>query len=379
MEWIKRMHLKKALFVIAFFNSMGALILSVLSFWGCMELRTAIVPQGVALKVGQDSVTRFKVPQITQAAENIAELLSVLQLVLPIFFYTCAMLFTASMFYHIKLKKPLETLTEGASRIIKNDLDFTMEAVTKDSLDELERLCSAFETMRRALLENNRELWRHAEERKRLNAAFSHNLRNPITVLKGSVKLARTAAGTEQMDSHLSRMESYTHRIERYVETMSSIQKLEELPVERTAVQWDPLMGELKSMIDFAGADSGIQIRFYADETDGMIWIDSSVLFQIAENLVLNAMRFAVRHVEVSCRTDGHVLELTVMDDGCGFSAAILKNGIRPFQKGNEDAGHFGMGLYACSLLCQRHGGAVTISNNENGAVVAAVLKIQKP
>lgn len=46
-------------------------------------------------------------------------------------------------------------------------------------------LCASFEEMRRALWENNRVMWRQMEERKRLNAAFAHDLRTPLTVLRG--------------------------------------------------------------------------------------------------------------------------------------------------------------------------------------------------
>ena len=56
--------------------------------------------------------------------------------------------------------------------------------------------CAAFETMREELLLTNQELWRQAEERRRLNAAFAHDLRNPVTVLKGTVKQLRQGGGT---------------------------------------------------------------------------------------------------------------------------------------------------------------------------------------
>ncbi len=46
-------------------------------------------------------------------------------------------------------------------------------------------LCMAFDEMRQTLYENNREMWRSLEERKRLNSAFSHDLRTPLTVLRG--------------------------------------------------------------------------------------------------------------------------------------------------------------------------------------------------
>lgn len=69
-----------------------------------------------------------------------------------------------------------------------SDLDFSMEA---SGGDELGALCGAFEAMRAQLLENNQALWRQSEERRRLNAAFSHDLRNPLAVLQGTVQLLR--------------------------------------------------------------------------------------------------------------------------------------------------------------------------------------------
>ena len=205
-------------------------------------------------------------PEPTEQAATIAEIISIVQIILPILIYIFALLITVSMFYHLKLKEPLAVLTKGASLIIENDLDFTIEA---KSQDELGQLCTAFETMRKTLLDNNRELWRQAEERKRLNAAFSHNLRNPVTVLKGSAKLAKKSVidgigSTEQIVDNLSRIESYTGRIERYIETMSSIGRLEEIPVKQETIQWDSLISELKNTIHFVGADSNIKINFCA-------------------------------------------------------------------------------------------------------------------
>ena len=64
-------------------------------------------------------------------------------------------------------------LTTSANRIAENDLDFS---IAYDRNDEMGLLCKAFEKMRSALEKNNREMWRQMNERKKLNAAFSHDL-----------------------------------------------------------------------------------------------------------------------------------------------------------------------------------------------------------
>lgn len=379
MERIKQMNLKTALFTITLINITIALFLSYLLVWGCVTLYSQIAPGGVVVEIRSNSAVINQLPERAAQDAAIAEFISVIQMLLPILIYIGALFSTVSMFYRLKLKEPLALLTKGASRIIENDLDFTIEA---KSQDELGQLCIAFETMRKTLLDNNRELWRKTEERKRLNAAFSHDLRNPVTVLKGSVKLAKKSVmeGTgspEQIADHLSRIESYTGRIERYIETMSSIQKLEEIPMEQELVTWDNLIAELETTIRFVGAESSKRINFNSSTSAKSFFIDKSILFPIAENLISNAIRFAAQNIDVSCSLKEEILKLSVTDDGCGFSEALMKNGIQPFQKGSEDKDHFGMGLYICNLLCQRHGGSISIQNNTIGATVTATLKIQ--
>ena len=373
------MSLKKALFTIAFFNITIALIMSLLSVWGCTELRSQFAAEGFIIDIRSNNAFITQINEMTGQDEILTEIISLVQLILPILIYIIALITTVSIFYRLKLKEPLEVLANGASHIIENDLDFQIKA---KSQDELGQLCTAFETMRKTLLENNRELWRQAEERKRLNAAFSHNLRNPVTVLKGSAKLAKRGvvegtAKAEQIAENLSRIESYTGRIERYIETMSSIQRLEEIPIEREALQWDSLISELENVVHFIGLDSNKKVNFRAAIYSKPVLVDKSILFQITENLISNALRFAAHNIDVFCSVNEGILELSVTDDGCGFSDALIKNGIQPFQKGNEDAEHFGMGLYTCNLLCQRHGGSILLKNNTVGANVLATLKIQ--
>lgn len=379
MERIKQMKLKKALFAMAFLNITIAFLLSLFIIWLCIELRSQIAPMG-GISINMNSAHVITQPQNSTAqAALLADIISLVQIILPILIYIIALFTTASMFYHLKLKEPLKILTQGAACIIDNNLDFTIETTSQD---ELGQLCTAFETMRKTLLENNYTLWRQAEERKRLNAAFSHNLRNPVTVLKGSIKLALKniediTTASNPFTDHLLRMESYTNRIEQYVETMSSIQKLEDITLQPELVKWDNLISELKNMLCFVREDTQKQIQFTPAKYEKNILIDKSVLFQIAENLVSNALRFAAARIDILCSISSGKILLSVTDDGCGFPEKLLQNGIQPFQKGNEDMGHFGMGLYTCELLCQKHDGNITLKNNPTGATVSIILTIE--
>lgn len=389
-------------------------------------------PRGGIVISSEGMMTELEVP--TQEQENILRVVGWTEILACIVLPVGCLGVASLLFYRWKLREPIAVLRSGTERIRAHDLAFTIPEV---SSDELGQLCAAFETMRAELLKTNQELWRQAEERKRLNAAFSHDLRNPVMVLKGTVKLLRQ--GVE--DAHaLERLETYVLRLERYVEAMSGIQRLEQMPVQKREVRWDVLRREVE---DTAGllAAQGEQGKFHApqenaagdqvsqeemdedakmpvssrkikivvyDETvgedgkadltlaEGGIWgkslirikaesvtLDHGLFLTVAENLIGNAARYARSRIDIGlriCRSDkdgAMYLTLSVRDDGAGYPAQLLLSGPKPFGKLEENAEHFGMGLYTSQMLCARHGGTLLLENAENGGARAtAVIEI---
>ena len=136
------------------------------------------------------------------------------------------------------------------------------------------------------------------------------------------------------------------------------------------------LSADLEKALGFSAADHGKQLYFHGLSAGGTVTLDKGMLFQVAENLTTNALRFAKENVSVELSIEGENLKLEIADDGDGFPAEFLKNGIQPFRKGTEEAEHLGMGLYICDLLCRKHGGTLKIANTDIGAVASAILKI---
>lgn len=139
-------------------------------------------------------------------------------------------------FYRRHIGGPLSVLEAAADRIARQDLDFQIGAVRGR---ELGRLGTAMEGMRSSLLATQRELWRTAEDRRRLNAAFAHDLRTPVTVLKGTLEMARIKASRagsgEDMRKTLDTLSGQADRLESYAQLMSRVTKLEDREVMRSA------------------------------------------------------------------------------------------------------------------------------------------------
>lgn len=364
MERLKNMSLKKSFFFLSVWCILISLLLVLLVFLACGAIKNGYPSGGIEIRP-DGTVMPLEQPTVSQ--QRVITLLTYFQWLSCIVFPVSGLGIASALFYRTKLKRPIELLRDGTEHIRANDLNFSIPAV---STDELGQICAAFETMRLELLKTNQELWRQSEERKRLNAAFAHDLRNPITVLKGSVKLLRKGTSDKQT---IDRLETYTLRIEQYVEVMSSIQRMEQMPVQCSEVLVSTLRTELEETSKLLAPSLSISISVPDMRA---IRIDHGVFLTVAENLIGNAARFAQTKLEINLTVEESNLSLSVIDDGPGFPAGLLKSGPKPFGKTEESAGHFGMGLYICDLLCQKHGGHMTIKNSQQGALACAALKI---
>lgn len=359
-ERIKRIGLRGSFFLLALCGLAVSLVLLALLWQGCGAIAARYSNGGYIIGPG-GLVERLPSPSPEEA--RLLELLGDIQLAGCIILPLLGLAGAGALFYRWKLKRPIALLMEGTRRIQAQDLDFS---IPQPSRDELGQLCAAFETMRAQLLRTNRELWRQGEERKRLNAAFAHDLRNPVTVLKGSVTLLRQGSRDPRL---LDRLERYTQRIAEYVEAMGGVQRLEQLPVRPAVIDNAILAAELAETARLLAPRLTASLSAPAP---GPVALDHGILLTVAENLIGNAARFGRERLEIALTREGDTLTLTVADDGPGFPPELLRDGPKPFGRLAEDPEHFGMGLYSSRLLCQKHGGELRLQNRPAGGAAAA-------
>lgn len=343
----------------------------------------------------------------------------------PVLAYGVLGWLTFRHFYRVHIAGPLAELAGAADRIAEQDLDFAIGAVRGR---ELGRLSETLEHMRASLLEAQRELWRTAEARRRLNAAFAHDLRTPITVLKGTVEMAqmRLRRGDTLDAGALEALSSQVARLERYATSMGGLTKLEDRPVEREAFALDDLHEELGRHVSevMAARGGGLELKLptvseaarapVLEAIDGpvseatgssvpeegdasmseadrapapktcrasestlkaaagsrpaaLLAIDLPLVEEVLDNLLSNACVHASSSVTLDMMVDAGVLTLVVTDDGPGFTPEALRRGCDPFFSENKSAEHFGLGLNVSSVLCGLHGGKIALANAETG------------
>lgn len=296
------------------------------------------------------------------------------------FYFFAGMIVTVFIFYHKRLRKPLLILEESVRKIQQNNLDFH---VSYESRDELGSLCDSVEEMREELVRGKEEMWRLVERQKELNAAFAHDLRTPLTVLKGYTEfLARYIPegkiSEEKMQDTLKLMADYLRRLEDYSRTMKGVRSIEEVPFCPGEIEMKCIEKHIGDILFALGKAGGIPITYEGIKGDMTVFADDDMIMEVLENMLSNAIRYARSRIEVLADydVDEKLLFLTVRDDGPGFSGTQLKRALLPYYKEdaeNESGEHYGIGLHICRELCKKHGGTLSVANSiQGGAVVTA-------
>lgn len=193
--------------------------------------------------------------------------------------------------------------------------------------------------------------------------------------------IERDCISKEEILDGLRQLESQANRIELYVEAMSSAQKLEETVCIPGEVAFGALRREFQENTTLLLMEKGIEVDFrFLGSDHTVLWLDRGIFYNISDNLMANAGRYARKGIEVTLSVNQRYLSMMIQDDGPGFSDKILQKGMEPFVRDGENTRkHFGMGLYICRLLAEKHGGEVCLENTDRGALAKVKLQISKP
>ena len=298
---------------------------------------------------------------------------------LPVLFITIGIGAAAAIYYRKKLQVPITQLQNGVEKIQEDNLDFHIE-YNED--DELGQLCCSMEKMRSELWQKQKALWESLEQRKLLNASVAHDIRTPITVLKGYLDYLEKMIPQDKLTEDMlldtvSSMQGAVNRLEQYVDCVRDVEKIENIEIEKRPENVKRLLDEMRSNVQQLETNKEILISSNIMTMDE-VRLDKSVLFRIFENLLQNALRYAKKQVRINISQKKDFLILTVEDDGNGFAGKDLEKAATVFYSSDKEGQHFGIGLSICRILCEKHGGLLSISNNKNkrGACVTAKLNI---
>ena len=212
---------------------------------------------------------------------------------------------------------------------------------------------------------------RRDRDRSDLVATVAHELRSPLTGVKGFTSTLLTKwdrFSDEQRQLMLETVDSDADRLSRLITELLDAARIDSgrLTLRAAPVDFGALVQRVLDNIS-AGSGHALQARVAADLPK--VWADSDRMAQVVTNLVENALRHGhgVDHVEVRRPyddRDGLVLE--VRDRGPGVPSDVRSRVFTRFWKSGERGGS-GLGLFIVKGIVDSHGGAVAIGDADTG------------
>ncbi|HEX3078014.1 MAG TPA: HAMP domain-containing protein, partial [Lachnospiraceae bacterium] len=226
-------------------------------------------------------------PSITNP--NLFQLLKIVKSILPAALFGLCILLAAIIFYKRKLKKQIDLLQYGMDKVSKQDLDFKLHC---DSRDEIGMLCNSFEHMREELQNTFEKLWNAEEKQNLLLRAFSHDLRTPLTILKGNNDLIRHILGNENSKENiynsLTLNDDAIKRIERYTEALKNYKNIDQWELINTSVNLNDLKENLIHQCQLWDTQFSKKTEVLCD-TDGVCYFDPILIQLVLDRIIENA------------------------------------------------------------------------------------------
>lgn len=287
-----------------------------------------------------------------------------------------AIVMITQQFYQSKIAQPLRVLQQQIKMVAKGKLEVPYYY---QSGDEFAAICAGFDQMRVSLLKNQTDITILHQQQRQINAVFSHDLRTPLTVIKGNIQMIqrfqpRGELSPEQLQKSLSKIDGNISRLIAYADTMREIQGVDEWVIYKQSQGVNALAEELHELVAHVVSKD---IEFLGIKpTEASILVDGDVVKHVLGNLVTNGQRFAKHKISVTLQVTDGFLNVFVQDDGPGFSEDDLYQATQPYY--SSDKQHFGLGLTICQVLTQKHGGVLRLANSiVGGAIISASFAIE--
>lgn len=280
------------------------------------------------------------------------------------------------------LRRRLRALEHAAQRLGEGDLG--ARAPQKGG-DEIARVAAAFNRMAGELETRDAALRTSDALRRQMMADVSHELKTPLTAMRGFIETLRmpeVALDADRRDRYFETIDRETRRLERIVKDLLDLARYEGggVVLQRRLFDIERLFENAAGRHEREAQRKGVAIRIHVDAHADQVVADPDRIEQAIENLVGNALRHTPAGGTITLRAtqaDG-VATLSVSDTGAGITPEHLPHVFERFYKVDtaraaESTGS-GLGLSITKAIVERHDGTISVTSQPGLTTFTVVL-----
>ncbi|MGW5984037.1 HAMP domain-containing sensor histidine kinase [Bacillus mycoides] len=294
----------------------------------------------------------------------------------------------SAYFYSRFITKPLIYINEGAQKMA--NLDFS-EKIEVRSMDELGELSNSLNDMSINLqqaifdlqkanqqLKSDIEKEREIETKRReFFAIVAHELKTPLTVMKGYLEgMIYNIGPYQNRDQYLKKNHQIIGSMEQLVREILSTSKLEQhtFKPQVEEVNLSKLIGTITKDLEFFASQKGIQIIKEVD-SDIFVYTDCVLLEKACKNIIHNAIMYSPLnekvYIKLSQKSKPNYIEMQVLNTGVEIKEENIQHIFEPFYRieksRNRNTGGSGLGLYIVKQIFESLSITYSMNNTKQG------------
>ncbi len=290
-----------------------------------------------------------------------------------------------ALWIHRSIMRPLNKIEEATRKISEGDLDFTLSTDTKDEFGEL---CKDFENMRKRLKESAEDKIKDDEESKKLISNISHDLKTPITAIKGYVEgiMDGVADTPEKMDKYIKTIYNKANDMDRLIGELTVYSKIDtnRIPYNFEKVNVDEYFSDCAEEISIELEAKNIRLNYfnYVDK-DTVIIADPEQLKRVVNNIISNSVKYIGNKqgaLNIRINDENDFIHVEIEDNGKGIAAKDLQSIFDRFYRTdssrNSNQGGSGIGLAIVKKIIEVHGGKIwATSKIDTGTIMHFIIR----
>ena len=305
-----------------------------------------------------------------------------------LFTATVILVFTAlsiGLWIYRSIATPLVKLKKATQNIKEGNLDFVLEV---DGNDEFSELCRDFEEMRKRLKESAEEKVLMDKENKELISNISHDLKTPITAVKGYVEgiMDGVADTPEKIDRYVKTIYNKTNEMDHLINELTFYSKIDtnRIPYTFSKLNVEDYFSDCAEEVGLELETRGIEL-VYANYVEDNVQViaDGEQIRRVIHNIISNAIKYMDKPkgiIQIRIKDVGDFIQVEIEDNGKGIAAKDLPSIFDRFYRTdvsrNSSKGGSGIGLSIVKKILEDHGGKVWATSRLGiGTIMYFVLR----
>ena len=305
-----------------------------------------------------------------------------------LFTATVILVFTAlsiGLWIYRSIATPLVKLKKATQNIKEGNLDFVLDV---EGNDEFSELCQDFEEMRKRLKESAEEKIILDKENKELISNISHDLKTPITAVKGYVEgiMDGVADTPEKMDRYVKTIYNKTNEMDHLINELTFYSKIDtnRIPYTFSKLNVEDYFSDCAEEVGLELETRGIEL-VYANYVESGVQViaDGEQIRRVIHNLISNAIKYMDKPkgiIQIRIKDVGDFIQVEIEDNGKGIAAKdivyIFDRFYRTDVSSNSSKGGSGIGLSIVKKILEDHGGKVWATSRLGiGTIMYFVLR----